>query len=139
MKQMTMTNCVDTNILLYAIDEEVSSRDKRLRALDILKGKPFISGQTLSEFINVCRKRWKKDKRYIIGITEIFLEQTILIPIDVSIAHKAFRLVDKYRFQIFDSLIVASALEATCEILYSEDMQHEPLIENQLKIINPFV
>ena len=34
-------------------------------------------------------------------------------------------------------MIVASALEAKCEILYSEDMQHGQIIEGKLKIINP--
>ncbi|AOC54321.1 MAG: hypothetical protein IM503_05940 [Microcystis sp. M069S2] len=38
----------------------------------------------------------------------------------------------------FDSLILASALEAGCQILYSEDLQHGQRIENQLMIINPF-
>ena len=39
---------------------------------------------------------------------------------------------------IIDSLIVATALENGCTILYSEDMQHEQIIEKQIKIINPF-
>lgn len=38
----------------------------------------------------------------------------------------------------YDSLIVASALESECTILYSEDMQPGLVIENQLKIVNPF-
>ncbi len=38
----------------------------------------------------------------------------------------------------YDSLIVATALESECTILYSEDMQDGLLIENQLKIVNPF-
>lgn len=39
---------------------------------------------------------------------------------------------------IYDSLIIATALEASCTTLYSEDMQHGQLIENKLLIINPF-
>jgi predicted nucleic acid-binding protein len=45
----------------------------------------------------------------------------------------------RYDFQLFDSIVVASALEAGCEILYSEDFQHNQLIENRLRIINPFI
>ena len=37
-----------------------------------------------------------------------------------------------------DSLILASALEAGCQILYSEDLQDDQRIENQLMIVNPF-
>ncbi len=45
---------------------------------------------------------------------------------------------EKYKFQYYDSLIIATALENKCTILYSEDMQHGQIIERQLKIINPF-
>jgi predicted nucleic acid-binding protein len=48
-------------------------------------------------------------------------------------------LVVKYDFQIFDGIIVAAALEANCDILYSEDMQNGQIIENSLKIVNPFI
>jgi predicted nucleic acid-binding protein len=44
----------------------------------------------------------------------------------------------KYSLSFWDSLIVASALAANAEILYSEDMQNGLLIENKLRIINPF-
>jgi predicted nucleic acid-binding protein len=40
---------------------------------------------------------------------------------------------------IWDSLIIASALENGCKILYSEDMHHNHLIEKKLRIINPFI
>jgi len=30
------------------------------------------------------------------------------------------------------------SIEAGCEILYSEDMQHNLLIEQKLRIVNPF-
>ena len=38
-----------------------------------------------------------------------------------------------------DSIVVASALEAGCDRLYTEDMQHGLIVENQLKIVNPFL
>ena len=44
----------------------------------------------------------------------------------------------RYRLSYWDSLIIASALENNCSILYSEDMQHSQVIEDNLKIINPF-
>lgn len=52
---------------------------------------------------------------------------------------EAFALVSRYQFQIFDALIVASALELGCERLYTEDLQHGQLIEGRLRIIDPFV
>ena len=52
---------------------------------------------------------------------------------------KAIALVTKYDFQIFDSIIVASAPEAGCNTLYSEDMHNGLVVENQLTIRNPFI
>jgi predicted nucleic acid-binding protein len=43
------------------------------------------------------------------------------------------------RYTYWDSLILATALLANCTIGYSEDMQHNQLVESQLRIVNPFV
>ena len=43
-----------------------------------------------------------------------------------------------YKFSYWDSLIVSSAIESKCSILYSEDMQHNQIINERLKILNPF-
>ena len=45
----------------------------------------------------------------------------------------------KYNYSFYDSLIIAAAIESGCSILYSEDMQHNQLIEEKLKIVNPFL
>jgi len=47
-------------------------------------------------------------------------------------------LINRYDFSFFDALVVATALEAECNILYSEDRQHGQIIEGKLVIINPF-
>ncbi len=48
-------------------------------------------------------------------------------------------MAEKYRYHYFDSLMIASALFQRCRTLYSEDLQPGQVIENRLKIINPFV
>jgi predicted nucleic acid-binding protein len=48
-------------------------------------------------------------------------------------------LVKKYDFQIFDGIIVASALEAGCDNLYSADMQHGLVVDGALRIVNPYL
>jgi predicted nucleic acid-binding protein len=50
---------------------------------------------------------------------------------------QALRIAERYGFQIYDSLIVAAALEAGCTTLYSEDMQDGQSIDT-LTIRNPF-
>ncbi|MBC8485458.1 MAG: hypothetical protein H8D45_05400 [Bacteroidetes bacterium] len=49
-----------------------------------------------------------------------------------------WKLKEKYHYSVYDSLILASAIEADCTILFSEDLHHNQLIENKLRIINPF-
>lgn len=51
---------------------------------------------------------------------------------------KALRIKEKYKYQYYDSLIIATALERGCSALYSEDMQHNQNIESKLIIKNPF-
>lgn len=68
-----------------------------------------------------------------------FLRDCNVIPSDSQSFHRAIQLVNHYNFQLFDALIVAYALNANCEIFYSEDMQHNMLVENKLTIINPFL
>jgi hypothetical protein len=44
---------------------------------------------------------------------------------------EAIRLVARYQLSHWDSLIVAAALLANCETLYSEDMQHGQVFEER--------
>jgi predicted nucleic acid-binding protein len=52
---------------------------------------------------------------------------------------KGLDLLTKYDFQIFDAIVVASALEAGCNKLYTEDMHPGLVVENNLQIVNPFL
>ncbi|MEO3403933.1 hypothetical protein AAFN85_08515 [Mucilaginibacter sp. CAU 1740] len=62
-----------------------------------------------------------------------------LFSADLNVFGEALRLIKRYDFQMFDAVVVASALEADCNILYSEDMQHNLMIDKKLTIINPFI
>jgi predicted nucleic acid-binding protein len=59
-------------------------------------------------------------------------------PISVETLSLAERVVLEYELQMSDSVIVASAWESGCDILYSEDMRHDLLVFDRLRIINPF-
>jgi predicted nucleic acid-binding protein len=136
---MTMNNnfALDTNILIYL--HESNSLNKYNIALDLVLEKPIISGQVVSEYINVLKRVFKIPKSDLIAKIIFWLQDCQITPIELSTLQKSKQLMDKYDFQIFDSLIVASALEAGCETLYSEDMQHSLRVENQLQILNPFL
>ena len=69
---------------------------------------------------------------------------TILVPLCVvhsspALFHKALQLIDRFRLQWYDALIVAGALQArNCEILYSEDFQNGQKFDD-LEVRNPFL
>jgi predicted nucleic acid-binding protein len=68
-----------------------------------------------------------------------WLEGCQIQPVSLSTIKLAHRLIQRYDFQLFDSIIVASALEAECDVLYSEDLHHGLVAEDKLTILNPFV
>ncbi|MFZ8805680.1 MAG: hypothetical protein ACO2PO_22235, partial [Candidatus Calescibacterium sp.] len=55
-----------------------------------------------------------------------------------SSVDKALSLANQYKYSYWDSLIIASALENKCKILYTEDMQDGQILEGKHKIENPF-
>lgn len=58
--------------------------------------------------------------------------------ISLTTIHKALDIRERYNFSWYDSLIVATALEVGCDILYSEDMQNGQEIEGRMSVVNPF-
>lgn len=128
---------LDTNVLIYLHD--INNSPKRQVAADILsENMPIISSQVISEYLNVCNKRLKMSKEDSLESLMGWLPFCELSAVNVNVFSTSLRLIKKYKFQMFDSIVVASALEAGCQILYSEDMHHNLFVEKQLKIINPF-
>jgi predicted nucleic acid-binding protein len=133
---MTSRIAVDTNVLLYSLDLDAPA--KLAVAAAILDRNPVISSQNVSEFINVLLRRWSYPKEKLGLVLREVLESCVLCPTSSASYIKAIELSKKYDFQIFDAIVIASALEAGCEVLLTEDLQHMQLIENRLTIKNPF-
>jgi predicted nucleic acid-binding protein len=127
---------LDTNILVYLEGNDVS---KRKIAEILLSYDPVIPAQVISEFINVIRRLRKIPKHQLMAEVSALFRHCSIAPLEQSTLDLAKILIDRYDFQIFDSIVIASALEANCNILYSEDMQHNMIVQQQLKIINPFI
>jgi predicted nucleic acid-binding protein len=128
---------LDSNILIY--NHSLDCESKRLTATNFFNERPVVSSQAISEYLNVMRKKFKVEKNELMRLCSLWLEKCVVQPVMSSTIRLAQSLVGKYDFQIFDGIIAAAALEADCGILYSEDMQDGLIIENKLKIVNPFV
>lgn len=128
---------IDTNIALYLID--LNETDKRLAAMALMREVPFISSQVVFECINVCLRKHKMDRESACMFVNWLTSASLIQPENTSVVNTALFIMNRYLLQPFDAKIVASALEAGCNILYSEDMQNGLVIESRLRIVNPFI
>jgi predicted nucleic acid-binding protein len=130
---------LDTNILIYAYSEDEPKKQSiALQLLDSFEDNVIISKQVINELSNILLKKFKLGSDQ---VENVLLEIDNVLPIadfDLTTQIKALKLKDRYQFQYYDALIVATALENNCTVVYSEDMQHDMLIDGNLKIINPF-
>ena len=131
---------IDSNIFIYARVEQPGSHNHELakKFLKALEGEIIISIQVLNEFYNVL-SRYKIDDLVIQENIKDMLKDVNLETITLDTIKTCWEIKTKYKYSYYDSLIIASALENDCSVLYTEDMHHEQLIEKKLKIINPFL
>jgi predicted nucleic acid-binding protein len=140
MNAMPGGDFLDANVILYAFDDDLA---KRAVAEDILESadaaNTCISFQVLQEVLNVLSRRTEASSTELATLPVL---EAILLPLcrlhpSEALYRRALSLRQRYQFSFFDSLIIAAALEAGCERLLSEDMQHGQRIEGLL-IENPF-
>ena len=125
----------DTNVLVCAfLDVE-----KRTTALGLIADGGTISAQVLNEFTNVARRKrerdWTEIERAVSVIRARFPD---VVPLTADTHASALGLARDHGLPFYDALIVAAAIEAGCETLYSEDMQHGREFGG-LTIVNPFI
>jgi predicted nucleic acid-binding protein len=125
----------DTNILVYV----ATSDAKKLRAAECLGQRGSASVQVLNEFVHVARRKLRHDWPQIelaLGLFRALLDE--VVPITLNTHNGAVALAREHGLSFFDALIVAAAIEAGCDTLYSEDLQHGRAI-GSLAIVNPFL
>lgn len=128
---------VDSNIWIYAISATEPQKKLKAERLVGSQAQIFISTQVVNEVLaNMIRKDGATDQ-FLSTVVENLHNRCTVLQIALDTYRKALELRSRFRFSFWDSLIVAAALGAGCEILYSEDLQHGQIIEN-LTIKNPF-
>jgi predicted nucleic acid-binding protein len=128
-------NFFDTNVLLYVASTDTAKADRAEAAVG--EG-GTVSVQVLNELANVARRKmhmsWKETHEFLNTLRNLLTVH----PLTVETHDTGLRLAEKYGFSTFDGMIVASALHAGCDILWSEDMQDGLAIDGALQIRNPF-
>ncbi len=126
----------DSNIFLYLLDQNLA---KKRIAAQVLQLRPFISPQVIFENINVAMKKFGMTRSEAIEHAQMLLGFCPLVLDTENSLKISFEVLERYQLQVFDSRILAAALTAGCEILYSEDFQHNQNFEGILTVINPFI
>jgi predicted nucleic acid-binding protein len=127
---------LDTNVLVYAV---LSDDPRRPTAERLLAAGGTISVQVLNEFANVARGKLKWPWRDIEATLALVRSRSGRVRDISTLTHEsALALARDHSLAFYDALIVAAAIDAGCDTLFTEDMQHGRTFGN-LAIVNPFL
>ena len=134
-----MADFLDTNVWVYAhtsgVDDAKSEAARRLLG-DVQE--PVISTQVLGEYSAVMIRNRLPDAQVRNNLDEM-IAMCWTLPVSADTVQRAWDLRRRYGFSFWDCQMIAAALEAGCERLYTEDLQHGQAIEGGLSIANPFL
>jgi predicted nucleic acid-binding protein len=125
----------DSNVPLYLLGSELQ---KTLQAQRMLLVGGVLSVQVLNEVVAVSRRNYTLEWPRIRKLLTELCKLVEVVPLTLATHELGIRLAERYQFHIYDAMIVAAALEADCDTLYTEDMQHGLRIDDRLTIVNPF-
>ena len=129
-----MSTFFDTNIVVYAFLDNTKTE----KAADIVSKGGIISTQVLNEFTNVALKKFKRPWDEIeSAISELKEACPEITPLTTETHALAVEIAKLHRTSVYDALIIAAAIDAECEILFSEDLQDGRKF-GDLLVVNPF-
>ena len=136
---MASRSFIDTNVLVYA--EATDEPIKQLAAFALLKrlyenNEGVLSTQVLQEYCNVALKKLKLPITHIRAQLDLY-EQFEVVQVTPAIIRVGLDLQQIRSISFFDSIILASAHAAGCNVIWSEDMSTGEVI-NGVRISNPF-
>lgn len=144
MTATSKTYFLDSNIWLYALLRKRQSTPEDIHKAQVSKHLIDASGVVISiQVVNeVCVNLIKKaqfNESQVQSLIQDFYNGCRVITSDQSLLSLASETRDRYSLSFWDGLIVAAALTANVATLYSEDMQNNLRVFNQLTITNPFL
>jgi len=138
MKRMNAKSFFDTNLLVYLYSEDELEKQAQIITQVKKNENRWISTQVLNELSNTLRRKFKLEYTDIANVISEIRANFEIITVQIETIELALKIAEKYRYSYYDTVIIAAALELSCTLLYSEDMQHNQVIEGRLRIINPF-
>ena len=126
---------IDTNVILYLLSTDAVKAD---RAEGVVAAGGCVSVQVLNEVASVARRRLSMSWAEIAELLTLIRSLCRILPLTLETHDRGLQVARQHGLNIYDAMIVAAALLVECEILYSEDMQNGLVIEDRLRISNPF-
>lgn len=130
----------DTNLLIYAVDPTESVKRAHsvvLMQMAFASRRLVVSPQTLNEcYVNLVHRR----KLIASSEAAAYLETIVpacTAPLDAQTHRDAITIESRHRLSWWDSVAIASALQARCRYFVSEDMNDGQAIET-LTVVDPF-
>lgn len=129
---------VDTNVWIYAHLRAPDDPRHPVALHSVLSASDLvISPQVVAEYYSVMLRHDRLDA-WIQDNLQAMFNLTRLQPADASVVERALLLRNRYGFSFWDCQIAAAALISQCSTLWSEDLQHGQVLDEQLTVINPF-
>jgi predicted nucleic acid-binding protein len=125
----------DTSVLLYLLSDDTTKAD---RIETLLSARGIISVQVLNEFSVIALRKLKMPLNEVREILDTIRAVCAVEPITVETHDRGLAVFERYRFSLYDSMLVAAALISGARTLYAEDLQHGQVIDDQLRVTNPF-
>lgn len=125
---------LDTNVLLYLLSADAA---KAGRAEALVGEGGVMSVQVLNEFASVASRRLGMSIPEIRECLEPIAQILRIEPLTLETHARGLEVAARYGFSVYDSMIVAAALLAGCDTLYSEDLHYRQRVDG-LVIVNPF-
>ena len=125
----------DTNVLIYLVSNDVAKAE---RAEQIVAVGGIISVQVLNEVANVARRKMRLSWAETSSILSTLRSLLRVEPVTLGTHEAGLALARRFGLSIQDAMIVAAAVQADCTTLWSEDMHHGLLVDDRLRIVNPF-
>jgi predicted nucleic acid-binding protein len=126
---------LDSNVLLYLPS---AHPEKSARAHALVTAGGVISIQVLDEVASVARRKYGLDWPNLHRLLAGARRSLEVVPTGIETHELGLDLAERYRFSVYDSMLLAAALQARCTTFYSEDLHDGQVIEDTLTIRNPF-
>jgi len=135
---------LDTNIFVYALlASEPLKKQRALQLVEQALGSHLgcTSYQVIQEFANVATRKFAQrfSKEQCKQFIDAAMQPMNRVASSPELLNAALDLQAETRYSFYDCLVIAAALQAGAEVLYTEDLQHNQWVGGLLRIVNPFL